>query len=366
MKRSFAALFALCILLAGCGKTPDGEAPSTGNTDNQEPKRLPMVAVSLPAKTQTTKANDGNDLFRYTFQNISMVHPYPEVANKIIVDFLNRADKADRTAANIYNAAVAAYTGSAGWTPYLYHNTYDVQRVDQSVLSIAGTSVEYTGAAHAEQTCMNANYNMITGEVLYLDDILIEGQSSLPQLAIAALDKIQVEKRLYDGYEDTVILRFNQDLTADEDWYFSNAGLCFPFAPYDLAPYSSGVIVAEIPYEQLLGILKDAYFPAEADSYNGNLSSMTFTPEKASGFEHMAELILGEEGQMLILYTDETVDQISILVADTAKEDVPYIAFAAQQLKPEDAIILQLPAEDTPNITVSYRSNGTIITYQIP
>lgn len=366
MKRCLTALIAFLLLLSGCRQNTSDPttAPNTGSSGHAP--KLPMVAVSLPATTESASGNDGTTLFRYTYQNISLVHPYPEVADKIIIDFLNRTDKADNTARGILTSAEAAYTGSANWIPYLYHIAYDAKRIDQSILSLSGICVQYSGASHAEQTCINANYNMITGDVLTLRDILTDGKSNLPQLVIDTLRKIQKEKRLYDGFEDTVNQRFNRDLTNDEEWYFSNDGLCFPFAPYELAPYSSGVIVAEIPYSSLLGILKDAYFPGELDCYNGTLTSEVFDPTNTSRFSRIAEVILQPGGEMLVLHTDETVDHVCIRLAGNEKADIPYIVFAAQQLTPEDAIVLELPKENPPVITVYYRSGGTIRTYQLP
>ena len=366
MKRCLTALFAFLLLLSGCGQnTDDTTAPPSTGSSGPAPK-LPMVAVSLPATTETAAAADGTELFRYTYQTMSLVHPYPEVADKIIIDFLNRTDQADNTAKGIHAAAETAYAGSASWTPYLYHVAYDAKRIDQSVLSLSGIGVQYSGASHAERTCLSVNYSMITGDVLTLKDILVNGKGNLPELVMEALRGMQEEKRLYEGFEDTVNQRFDRDLADHEEWYFSNDGLCFPFAPYELAPYSSGVIVAEIPYSSLLGTLKDAYFPGELDCYDGTLTSESFDSTGVSRFSRMAEVILQPGGEMLVLYTDATVDHISIRVAGKDQTDIPYIVFAAQQLTPEDAIVLELPTENRPDITVYYRSGGTMKSYQIP
>ena len=213
---------------------------------------------------------------------------------------------------------------------------------------------------------MSVNYNMLTGDVLDLKSILADGKGNLPQLVIQALRNIQAEKRLYDGFEDIVNQRFNRDLTGDEEWYFSHTGLCFPFAPYELAPYSSGVIVAEVPYSSLLGTLKDAYFPGELEVGNGKIASEKFDTATVSRFSRMAELNLASDGEMLVLYTDAVVDHIRIEITGATMEDIPYTVFAAQHLIPEDAIVLTLPKENRPVITVYYRSGDTQRSYQIP
>ena len=54
--------------------------------------QAPMISVSVPITTETESAEDGTIIFKYSYQNISLILPDPDVADKIIIDFLNRID----------------------------------------------------------------------------------------------------------------------------------------------------------------------------------------------------------------------------------------------------------------------------------
>lgn len=75
-----------------------------------------------------------------------------------------------------------------------------------------------------------------------------------------------------DGYEETVKEHFNLDSSSSACWYFADSGMHFYFSPYEIAPYSVGDIDIEIPYEELQGVLKEAYFPQAAPVYGDSFS----------------------------------------------------------------------------------------------
>ena len=266
--------------------TEDTTTGTDSTSSDQAVEQLPMFAVSVPTVTQEEKAEDGSVLFRYTFQNISLVGPEPDVADKIIVDFLNRIDATAANAEAIRTAAKDAYQPGNAWNPYLCQLIFDPMRIDTSVISFFGSYANYSGTPHPETTFPSMTYDLLTGNTLKLGDILTQMESSDPLFngVIEALNKQKDEKQLYDGFEATVKERFAKDITKDDSWYFSQEGLCFYFSPYEIAPYSSGVVVAQIPYSSLVGILKDAYFPAEEDASFGEIKADVFNESDLEKF----------------------------------------------------------------------------------
>ena len=88
-----------------------GNSIATQNTTTSDPitEDKTMVAVSVPAITEDTKDNNGTVLFQYTYQHMSLVHSKPDIADKIILDFLNRVDSTRTSAQSIADLAKTNY-----------------------------------------------------------------------------------------------------------------------------------------------------------------------------------------------------------------------------------------------------------------
>jgi len=255
------------------------------------------------------------------------------------------------------------YTGPENWVPYLYTLTYSPTRIDQGVLSLYGTNIIYSGSAHPSYNCVSVNYDLITGNILTLGSILhhADALATLEGLVLDALDAISKEKQLRNDYTDTIHTRFAREESYDEDWFFSPSGLCFYFPPYEIAPYSSGIIVVEIPYDQLVGVISDAYFPAEHDATLGNILIQPLQEAEISKFTQIGELILTNNGgEKLLLSTDGFIQNPRITVA-TPTTGETYTAFASQYLTPGDAIMVETTAESLANLTLQYEENGETV-----
>ncbi len=368
--KKLTVILLLLTLLVGCAAVPDETLPHTtgadtaaGYTSGDEPATvMPMVTVSLPASSEETLASDGTVLSRSVSQSMSLVIPEAEVADDVILDFLSRVDSISTTAESTAASAESAYTGG-DWTPYLCSLLYSPMRIDQSVLSLYGSMVVFTGSAHPEQSCTAANYNLLTGEVLTLGSILESAQAHelLCQLVTEALDEIAEKKYLRSDYEDAVAQRFAREESYDEDWYFSSEGLCFYFAPYELAPYSSGVIIAQVPYGKLSGILADAFFPPEQDAPTGSVVATDAVSADIDSFDRISELLLVPDAQSMLLYTSGTVRNLRITAYDPAAAST-YTAFAAEYLGSTDAVMIEAPADQLEALSLVYESGGATVT----
>lgn len=368
MKKIISITLSACMLLCllGCqGKAGNDTQPGTEQTDVADIPAaivgIPFTAVSVPTVTETLTAEDGTVIFTKTYQDISMTLSGQAAADQIVLDFLNRVDTACANADSIMAAAKSAYNGSENWIPYTCSIQLDPIRIDQGVLSLFGNSVSYTGGSHPDYRCVAANYNLITGEALSLGSILTgtEAVDQLCQLVLEDLEKQAQEKYLREGYQQTVNQRFAGEESHDYDWYFSDTGLCFYFAPYEIAPYSSGVIVAQIPYEKLVGIITDEFFPPERQNMSGTMELVTFDSNN-SQYNHMSELIIDNSGQMYALQTNSCVQDIRILVTDAQTQET-HTVYAALYLNPADAIVLQCSDIALSTMQVEYQSNGQTV-----
>lgn len=379
MKKLFSVVFILCLLLSftACKKKntkPDGNTGhTTAPTQNtQAPSYNPpletndtLVAVSVPTITENTTHSDGTILFQYTYQNISLVLDEPQVADKIILDFLNRVDSTVAAADSTKEMAKSAYNGNSNWIPYLYHVTYSPTRIDHKVLSLFGNNVVFSGAGHPERTCVSASYDLLSGDVLTLASIMNKDASvdRFCELVLDELKKMTEGDFLYEDYASTVKNRFlNTNPANDEHWYFSQKGLCFYFAPYEIAPYTSGVITVEIPYEKLTKLVHEAYLPLARNATDGNIKVTPFEQADLKQFSHIAEIVIEKEEKMYMIQADKTVQDVRIEYMDKSGS---YNVFAAYNLIPQQGIMIQGNDDILKNMKISYKTGNQTITSPI-
>lgn len=378
MKKAISYLLIVCtlLLITGCNKeepssdnTPAPTTPSSNPEIITEPITLdvPFLAVGLPNISESTCADDGTEIYKESHPYMTLTLDGQVTADLIINDFMSKVDSSLSAAESLKAAAQSAYNGNSNFTPYQFSLNYTPTRIDTSVLSLFGSSVRYSGGSHPEHSCVAANYNIISGDPLTLGSI-IKHQDSVDDLAKLLIKQLNVQKEekfLRDGFEEDIMLRFSQDISFDSDWYFSKKGLCFYFAPYEIAPYSSGVIIAEIPYEELADILDPAFFPPESVENHGEITITPFSVDTANSFQQTSELILDEDGQKYFIFSSSCIENIQIVSRSTesANGDGETVYYTAYCLNPGNAIMLQ--ANDASMYYVEYIQDGKPISIPI-
>lgn len=332
-------------------------------TDGNTSLQIPTISVSMPIVRETQYANDDAEIFSYAYQNMSLILPEPEVAEAIIIDFSNRVDKTSANADSIRAAAKADYN-AGNWTPYLCEIIYNPMRIDSGVLSLLGNYASYSGTPHPESVDVSVSYDLVTGKVIALDDIFPKNaEITLSREVIEVLRSQKEEKYLFDDFEETVTDRFENGLSHENSWYFSNTGLCFYFSAYDIAPYSSGMIVAEIAYEKLAGLMNDAYFPAELESVNGTLSAELFNEDRLDEYDIFSEITIEKGATKALMYTDSSIYDVRIETGSWSADGEMFIpqhtVYAAYALTKDSLIIVESEIPDTlPRLRITYRAGG--------
>lgn len=385
MKKFMILLVVLALLLCGCNQVSNETVP-TIPTDAVEPTaaedtvpaateatlppeastpeytQQPMAAISMPLRTEYFL--DGNNtIYYYTYQDIYLNVQDQQIADAIIIDFLSRREESHAISQSLAADAESMYHGDDNWNPYFFESVYSPTRVDLGVLSLFGRNVFYNGGNHPELECMAANYNMVTGEVLTLGSILTNADSHtlLCDQVTQQMAELKDTDRLFDDYADAVQQRFSREASYDEDWFFTTDGLCFFFAPYEVAPYTSGIITVEVPYDKLVSIISDEFFPAETDSSNGKIIAERFIDADIEGFTQIAEVPLSEEGEQIFLHCDGLIRNVSLDYGSWNDDGTVFTesasVFAAYVLSPGDGIIVTADIPDTmPTLRLSFDS----------
>lgn len=365
-------VFILCVLLSlsGCGQKEDASGtippvvPDAIPTEHIEVE-TPLAAVSVPATTDVFCLDDGTELFSYTYQYLNLIFPDASVADKITLEFLNRVDATTAESESILQTAKTNYSANEEWIPYFYRVLYSPTRIDHGVLSLHGIQNSFTGGTHGNLSCVSVNYDMTTGDVLTFGSIMHPDADKEDFIALISqqLKEVQDEYYIYDDFEAAVRDRLGGDENLYEDFYFSTTGLCFYFAPYEIAPYASGIITVEIPYSQLTGLIYDGYFPEERQLIEGSVKTGSFMDTDMTAFNNMAEVMLTEDAPLQVLYTNGTIEDLRITLGGDGKTMPDYTIFAALTLSQKDAVVFGMTEAQLNNLTVSYSNGEEIVTH---
>lgn len=343
------------------------QTTATEYTDPSVTYHAPMSAVSLPVITESSTADDGTILFTYEYQNMTLSLQDAAIADAILVDFLNRQDTSDGSATAMQQSAVSDYTGQEDWWPYSFRMLYQPMRFDEMVLSLYGLESIFGGYTHGNFANLSVNYDLLTGKVLGIRDILVADYSaeSLIEYIIQGLAEYEKEDMLFPDYKELISDMFFTNHPV-ENWYFAQDGLCFFFSPYEIAPYSSGTLVSKVPYESLSGLLKDSYFPAESVSFSGAPICEKFSTMDAANISRFAELILDVDGEQVLLYADGTLLNVRVETGTWSENGTEFTpeatVFAATAISKGDAVMIQ--CQDFSQLRLTYESQGQV--YQMP
>ena len=382
MKKLLSALLCFCILLtaAACARKPqeppETTAPQSFPTAPAETTaptvpatepivyQSPLTALTLKPTVDRTFHEDGTELSSFSYQVVYLVTQDAGITEAVSLDLMNRIDAVRSTSEAVRSSAEASYDHSEQWYPFFTQIYYTPTRIDAGVLSLLGEEGSYSGGIHPNYLFSSVSYDLLTGKVLSLADVLTDGYSP-EQLCQLVLDALQPEaETLYTNYADVVLDRFAEGASVSDGWYFSENGLCFFFSPYEIAPYAAGPVVAEILYEKLVGVIKEAYFPAELLGCSGTAEAVPFTQADITGFSQFAEAILDRDAPQALLYTDGAISNVRLQTGALSPDGTfqpELTVLAVSTLGPGQAVTLQADLESTP-LYLTYTSAGETLT----
>ena len=388
MKKRIALFLCACLAFSavGCsaapsntGSTENTTAPNViipNNTDTNQDSVVdisqPMHAIVMPTEEETTLAEDGTALFTLSYQKIQLLLNAVDTDDLICADLQNRIGNALADASQLEGYAKEEYTGEDDWRSYFVDLTYTPTRLDKSVLSLFGNHYSYSGGSHPSLVTESVTYDLTTGKALTLGAILEETCSGDDLQTLISTALAPNSNKLSHNYEATLEDIFSVNLNFITNWYFSRTGLCFHFSPYTIAPYASGTIIAEIPYSQLSGIVKEQYLPAEQTKATGSMYAEIFLEDDAERFTFIANIDLTRNGTQVLLYPDANVTDVRIEAGNWSSDGANYIPvstiFAADVIGLGNAIVIQTDfSEESPVLRLNYRSDdqeaSAFITY---
>ena len=315
------------------------------------------MTVSYGFEDEELKSDDGTTYYRQSLGTATVSSKDERAAERInsslaelYVRFGADAEYARRVAEDQPDGEQIALS---------YYCAPSVTRCDTRVLSAVFDVSQDIGGIHADSTRTSRSYNADNGSLLTLADIA-KNEEQLKTfiknyvIGLAAGDDYKEGgvSILFDDFESTI----NDLVDAGANWYFSDGGLVFYANPYDIAPYSRGVLLFEIPYSALAEFIDEGFMPVEYEGENGMLLADNGDKLDRSSLNILGTVTVDEDGQSVVLSAEETVYNVKIYTSGRMLWQRNYLTTG------EGVEVKSFIPDAQPSIAVSYElADGTEI-----
>lgn len=315
------------------------------------------MTVSYGFEDEELKSGDGTTYYRQSLGTATVSSKDERAAERINSSL---AELYVRFGADAeYTRRVAEDQTDGEQIALSYYCAPSVTRCDTRVLSAVFDVSQDIGGIHADSTRTSRSYNADNGSLLTLADIA-KNEEQLKTfiknyvIGLAAGDDYKEGgvSILFDDFESTI----NDLVDAGANWYFSDGGLVFYANPYDIAPYSRGVLLFEIPYSALEEFIDEGFMPAEYEGENGMLLADDGDKLDRSSLNILGTVTVDEDGQSVVLSAEETVYNVKIYTSGRMLWQRNYLTTG------EGVEVKSFIPDAQPSIAVSYElADGTEI-----
>ncbi len=322
-------------------------------------KRTPVPQFDMMASYSFTDAeladDNGNAYYKQRLGQVQISSKDEHAAERINASLAELYVKFRADAE--YTQRVAEDQTEGELVELSYRCTPSVTRCDTRALSIVFDVSQDVGGLHADFTRISRSYNADSGELLSLADIA-KNEEQLKTfiknyvIGLAAGDEYKEngESILFDDFETTI----GELVDAGSNWYLNDTGLVVYANPYDIAPYSSGVLLFEIPYSALEEFLSMELAPVDYEGENGMiLADNGFTVDRDS-LKILDTVTVDAEGQSVVLSAEETVYNVRVYTESRTLWQRNYLTSG------EGIEVISYIPDAAPNIAVYYQlADGT-------
>lgn len=351
MKKTISMLLCCAMLGALCACQHGG--------DYEKRTYVPQfdMTVSYSFEDKELKSGDGTTYYRQSLGTATISSKDEHAAERINSSLAELYVKFGADAE--YTQRVAEDQTDGEPIELSYYCAPSVTRCDTRVLSVVFDVSQDVGGIHADSTRTSRSYNADDGSLLTIADIA-KNEEQLKTfiknyvIGLAAGDDYKEGgvSILFDDFESTI-----SDLVdAGANWYFSDGGLVFYANPYDIAPYSRGVLTFEIPYSALAEFIDESFMPVEYQGENGMLLADDGDKLDRSSLNILGTVTVDEDGQSVVLSAEETVYNVKIYTSGRMLWQRNYLTTG------EGVEVKSFIPDAQPSIAVSYElADGTEI-----
>lgn len=251
----------LCVLMVAgftsCGSNPAKEPATPPSSDLGHTETLQLVS----GYGETWEYGDGSYL-----PCVKVGYPYIHIAgddeeayqrmNLVLEELyeIKRTNKLDFLHESKADAKQNFSENPDYFYPYESTEQAFVRRADTKVLSILHNGYTYTGGAHGFPYYWGESYDVATGELLSLSDVVTK-KDGLSDLIWKELSEVYLDE-IWNGEADL------DDWIEAEDvisWTLDYNGITFYFNPYDLAAYAYGRQQITLTFSEYPDLVKEEY-----------------------------------------------------------------------------------------------------------
>lgn len=304
MKRFISLLLAAMLLFSLCACS-DGGSGKDKDKDN-DGDTVSAICFEYDCDSADMYANNGTYDAVYFSYMLNPARVVDGVSAEAAANINKVLDKSYADAAEycdeFQESAYSAYLDDSMFAAYTYDYRVEVERCDESVISVIVSESVYAGGAHGSYGKVTFNFSAKTGELLSVDDITDDGNALAEHIA----------SYIQSAYSDTVKnnepdLSQVSKLIENGQWYFTNEGLIVFAQPYEIASFAAGMPTFTVPYDELESFVHKNILP-EGRSESGDI-------KLSDKGDKVAEFIINAEGENFCLAAEGTVYDVRVYEA---------------------------------------------------
>jgi hypothetical protein len=148
---------------------------------------------------------------------------------------------------------------------WIYSETMDFYLLMDRCIVVKRDNYEYKGGAHGMGTTLYYVFDLTDKRVLYIRDFFREGTEERLYETIKS-ELRMFNDRIVTATQGTAFLGDDKPLSQGvfftdepgltENFFINQEGMCFNWAPYEIAPYAAGSIEILLPWKTIRPILK--------------------------------------------------------------------------------------------------------------
>lgn len=269
---NYIGALALTVLTGSCGLSSSSEDDTYRHLFVEEEMRLvdddasPYCDFSIDF-TYLNETDTVANLINRTIQSEFLGGEYALLAPEAAVDSFRNTYRNDyrKEIKELYlkeRAEASAIEEIPAWFGQTYSLVTFVEEGRGGVVNASANYFLDQGGAHPHQWSRWLNFDFVTGKVLEKQDVFHEGtQNDIESLLLRKLILLQAEENPDNEVktlEDLQNMGFLQHtpMFIPDNFLLSQRAMLFLFNRYDIAPYSAGEIVLEVPYEEIEHYIK--------------------------------------------------------------------------------------------------------------
>ena len=212
-------------------------------TDNENNKFF-KADIKYPYLKIKSNYNKKDDTQIKIIQNIKSA-----ISNTVT----NAKDKIEKDSEE-YKKSYEADSNKDNTIKYQYEAIYNYKIAynKNNILSIPLTMYEFTGGAHGLTNIKSFNYDLVKEKELKLEDLFKANSNYKEVINNHIKEEISKQPENYfQGQDGFSSIKDNQD------FYISDEGIVIYFSLYDIAPYSSGIPMFTITWDEIIDYLEN-------------------------------------------------------------------------------------------------------------